>query len=223
VTTVLVLCCVAASARAQTAAAANSPKIVISAGVLASRGYAIGDRSAALRRNSTSTSDAFTLFRTESTLGGAPGLDARVAYAVSPRFSVEVAGTFSRPQLGIRITQDSEGAPSAEASESIDQYTVEGSGIVHLGARPFGRAVRPYLIGGGGYLRQLHDDRVLVETGRVAYGGGGLNYWLRGQAGRRRALGIRGEVCAVVRSSGIDFEDKARVYPRVSALGVMAF
>jgi hypothetical protein len=212
----------AAGAHAQ-GAPAFEKKIVVSAGVGAAAGYAVGDRTAELRRNGTAAAGPFTLFRTESRLESAPGFDARVAYALSRAFSVEVAGTFSRPTLAVRITQDSEGVAETRSSESIDQYTVEFSGLFHLRGRTFGGAVRPYVIGGGGYLRQLHEDRYLLETGRLGYAGGGVHYWLPGRSGKQRTMGIRGEACVVVRSRGIDFEDKNRVYPRLSALGFIAF
>jgi hypothetical protein len=210
------------NAQAQTPSRPDAPRLVVSAGLVAARGYAIGARSAELRRNSTITADPFTLFRTESNIDGAAGFDVRVAYALSRAFSIEAAATFSRPSLGVRVFQDSEGTLDSRVSESIDQYTVEVSGLWQFPGRPFGAKARPYAIGGAGYLRQLHEDRVLVETGQLGFGGGGVQYWLRRNAGKR-AIGIRGEACAVFRTRGIDFEDKGRVYPRLSALALIGF
>jgi hypothetical protein len=208
--------------QAQTPSRPDAPRLVVSAGLVAARGYAIGARSAELRRNSTTAADPFTLFRTESTIDSAAGFDMRVAYALSRAFSVEAAATFSRPSLGVRVFQDSEGAPETRASESIDQYTVEVSGLWQFPGRPLGAKARPYVVGGAGYLRQLHEDRVLAETGQLGFGGGGVQYWLRRRPGKR-AFGIRGEACAVFRTRGIDFEDKRRVYPRLSALALVGF
>ncbi len=127
----------AAGAHAQ-GAAAFEKQIVVSAGV----GAAAATRSAIAMPSSGATEPQrqtpFTLFRTESRLESAPGFDARVAYALSRAFSVEVAGTFSRPTLAVRITQDSEGVAETRSSESIDQYTVEFSGLFHLRGRAFG-------------------------------------------------------------------------------------
>jgi hypothetical protein len=209
-------------ASAQDAPAFRSRQVIVSAGLAAASGYQIGQRTADLRRNGAGT-DPLPLFRTESAFDAAAGVEARVAFALTRAFSVEGGGTFSRPTLGVRITQDSEGAPDTRATESISQYTVEVSGLYHLPGRTLGTSARPYLIGGGGYLRQLHEDRFLLETGGLGYAGGGVHYWLRGKTGRSRPVGIRGEVSVVVRSRGIDFEDRSRVYPRLSALGFIAF
>ena len=212
----------AATPSAQSAPAFESKKVVVSAGLSAARGYGVGDRTADLRRSGTSTSP-FTLFRAESGIEGAPGFDARLAYALSRAFSVEVAGTFTRPELGVHISADAEGAPVTDASEDIGQFTFEVSGLWHLPGRTMGTRARPYLIGGLGYLRQLHEDRYLVETGSVAYGGGGVHYWFRGRVRGQRAMGIRGEASVVVRNRGIEFEDNRRAYPRLSVLGFIAF
>jgi hypothetical protein len=220
--TLVCLLASAGSAFAQSAPAFESKQFVVSAGLLTSRGYPIGDRTADLRRNATNATP-FTLFRAESDIEGAPGFDARLAYALSRAFSVEVAGTFSRPQLRVRITEDAESTPSIDAGEEIGQFTVDVSGLWHLPGRTLGSRARPYVIGGGGYLRQLHEDRYLVETGSVAYGGGGVHYWFRGGSTGQRAMGVRGEASIVMRSRGIDFEDKRRTYPRLSALGFIAF
>jgi hypothetical protein len=69
-----------------------------------------------------------------------------------------------------------------------------------------------------GYLRQLYDERTLVETGQVYYGGGGVRYWLRGGAGARGSLGLRGDVRATWRHDGVEFEGKTRLWPTVAVL-----
>ena len=172
----LIGCLVVVSTTAQAQAPPGFEKqIVVSAGLAAAGGYPVGDRTANLRRNGNGQPEPFTLFRAESAFENAPGFDARVAYALSRAFSVEVSGTFSRPTLGVRITQDSEAGSESRSSESIGQYTVEFSGLFHLPGRVLGAAARPYVIGGGGYLRQLHEGRFLVETGRVGYAGGGVH------------------------------------------------
>lgn len=87
--------------------------------------------------------------------------------------------------------------------------------VWHLPRRGSAR-LRPFVVGGGGYLRQLHEERTLVETGQLYYGGFGARYWLRGGSGTARAFGLRGDLRANLRRGGIDFEDKNRVFPTLA-------
>ena len=78
--------------------------------------------------------------------------------------------------------------------------------------------VAPFVSIGGGYLRQLHEDRALAETGTIYYAGGGLRYWLRGGQGASMDVGVRADARINVRRDGIDFENKRRTYPSVSPM-----
>ena len=75
---------------------------------------------------------------------------------------------------------------------------------------------RPSSSGGAAFLRQLHEDRTLAETGQIYYAGGGARYWLRGGHGAGRAVGLRGDARVNFRRNGIDFEDTMRTYPTFS-------
>ena len=78
-------------------------------------------------------------------------------------------------------------------AEHWSQYIVD-VGVLVADSRGWARTrVRPFVIGGGGYLRQLYDERTLVETGSVYYAGAGVRYWLRGGDGQRRSIGLRGD------------------------------
>jgi hypothetical protein len=74
-------------------------------------------------------------------------------------------------------------------------------------------------MGGGGYLRQLHEGQLGVDTGSTLHAGGGVHYWMRGATGRRRPFGARAEARVVHRRGGIEFEGKGRTYPVLSVLG----
>jgi hypothetical protein len=202
--------------------AVSRGEVTVSAGLAASGGYAIGDRFATLRASRGGGTESFTLFRAESAFDPTAGLDVRVSYAMTSWLAVEVGGSVARPQVTVRVTGDTEALAELDVTERVSEYAVGASGLVYLPYR-FGARSRPYVIGGAEYLRQLHDDRLLVETGRLAFAGGGVRYWLRGAAGSRRALGLRGEVSLVFRTGGIDFEDRGRRYPRLSALGFIGF
>jgi hypothetical protein len=72
--------------------------------------------------------------------------------------------------------------------------------------------------GGVGYLRQLHEERTLVESGQQYYAGGGVRFWLRGRPDSARSLGVRGDIRMNFRANGIDFENQTRLSPSVSLL-----
>ncbi len=128
------------------------------------------------------------------------------------------------PTLAVRITQDSEGVAETRSSESIDQYTVEFSGLFHLRGRAFGaggsavcdrrRRLSPAAARGSLSPR---DGASGIRGRRRAL----LAAWAVGQATARWASAAKRAL--VVRSRGIDFEDKNRAYPRLSALGFIAF
>jgi hypothetical protein len=96
----------------------------------------------------------------------------------------------------------------------------DGAVVAHLGGLAFagGRGV-PFLRAGAGYLRELYEDNVLVETGRAYHAGGGLTLWFGD--GRRIALRADGRV--YVFDGGADLETGTRVAPAGGASLVVAF
>lgn len=173
-----------------------------------------GSRAAGL---GTLTPPAFTLFQTESTLDGAPRADAAIAVPVTQTLAVEIAGSIARPTLTTSISRDAEGAPATSASERIDEYTVGARVLYDLPRWTFGRRFRPFVAAGGAYLRQLHDEQVLVETGQVWSAGAGLRVWLRGPGPRRGpSIGLTAETGWSWRTGGIAFTDGARGVPTAS-------
>jgi hypothetical protein len=220
----VLLLCSAQAATAQTKpAAVRANRVTVSAGLITTGSYGLGDPTAELRQNGVGTASPFTFFRVESALDSVAGVEARFGYAVTPFLTLEVGGTYARPQVRVQIFQDPEADPRSVVSEKLSQYVVDVSGVFQLPRPMLGRRARTYLIGGGSYLRQLHEDRLLVETGHHVHVGGGVRYWLRGSAVTARALGVRGEVRYVRRFGGIDFEDKSRGHPAVSLLAFVAF
>ena len=76
----------------------------------------------------------------------------------------------------------------------------------------------PFVEGGAGYLRQLYDTRALVETGQTFHAGGGVNFTALSRQGRRvRALGLRVDVQALVRTKGVALDNRAHVSPAAGA------
>lgn len=200
-------------------------RLTISGGLVTSGGFPIGDLNAQIRRNAQGTTPPpFTLFRAESEIERALGADVRLALALTRTLALEVGGSYSQPRLGITISQDNELDGGATVSEELSHWTFDVSGVYQLSAIRLGARARPYVIAGAGYIRQLHEGRVLAETGQTVHAGAGVRYWFRGATrGRTRPLGARAEVRINYRTGAIDFEDKARTYPTFSLLGFVGF
>ncbi len=212
----LVLLISARSAQAQEAPDLRAHRLLLDGGVVWSGSYAIGDSTAQLRGNAAGTSPPpFTLFSASSEVGSVTSVVARVGFTLTPRLVLEGGATFGTPRVPVAMSRDPEASPQRLEGEQLKQYLFDAAVVWHLPMR-WGARVRPFVIGGAGYLRQLHEERTLVETGQVYYGGLGVRHWLRGGSGAARAVGLRGDVRANVRRGGIDFDDKNRVFPTLS-------
>jgi hypothetical protein len=193
--------------------------VTISGGLNLAGGYPIGDTTAELRGNGLGSSPpAFTLFRAESTVEASAGAEFRIGLGLSRDFAIEVGVGYSRPGLRTALSQDAEADAIAIEAEQLAQYVIDVGATWQLPRPVFAGRVRPFVTGGVGYLRQLYDDRTLVETGRIYYAGGGVRVWLRGGDGRRQSVGIRSDVRATWRQAGVEFEDKTRLWPAVTAM-----
>jgi hypothetical protein len=193
----------------------------VSAGLFWSGGYDIGDATAQLRGNAVgATAPPFTLFRAESSVAATAGLDGRVGFAITRRLMVEFGMSYQRPGITTALSQDAEATAVAIDAERLSQYVFDAGALWQLSRIRLGARARPFVLAGGGYVRQLYDDRTLVEHGSVYYAGGGLRYWLRGGDGQRHAAGLRADGRLQWRIDGVEFEGRTRVMP---ALTVHAF
>lgn len=195
----------------------------LSGGLLLNGGYAVGDRNAELRRSGSGTPPPLPLFRAESSVERARGGELRLAYALTRALAVEVGGTYAAPQLAVVISGDDEVGGGVTIAERVSQYTLDLSGVYQLPGLHAGRRMRPYAVAGAGYLRQLYDGNLVVETGATYHAGLGLRYWVRGGSPAARALGVRGEVRYVRRTGGVEFEERSRGYPSLSLLAFAGF
>jgi len=211
----LVVCRV--SAWAQTAEERPVHRVEGTIGGLWLGGAGLGSNTAALRANTTGPPAPFTLFTTDSRFGSAPGLDARVGFGLTKRITVELGLVYSRPELRTHVSNDVENAPALTVAESVEQYFIDGSVLVLLDRFALGDRTVPFVSGGAGYLRQLHEGLTLVETGQVYHVGGGLKHWLvLRDRGFMRGAGVRvdGRVYFLVK--GIEFDDTVRPHGAIS-------
>jgi hypothetical protein len=212
----LLLACGARDARAQSADAPSvrPHRVVVSGGLVLSGSYALGDQSARYRSNGLGAAPGFdTLFTASSSLARAAGGTIHVGVPLSSRVMVEVGGTLSQPMVRTSLAEDQEAVAITIDGDRLLQATVDAGLAWQVPAPALGGRARPFVAGGAGYLRQRHEARTLVETGSVAYVGGGLRYWLHGGDGTRRSLGVRADARAVFRRHGVDFADAVRAYP----------
>jgi hypothetical protein len=208
---------------AQTPGAAALPPpgaLEISGGGVFVGGYGLGERTAELTPNSTSTG-GFDLFETDSRVRDVFGLQARIGFVVTSALVVEGGFRFTRPVYEVRVTADAESAADTTSEETLSQYVFDGSVVWHFtGAALGGGRGVPFVFGGAGYLRELHEEDALVEDGLEYHAGGGLKWWF-GQ-GRRR-VGLRGEAGVSIRDGGFDFEDGQRVVPTAGGFLIVSF
>jgi hypothetical protein len=187
--------------------------------VLWQGGFDLGTTNAQLTRNQTTGTGPFDLFAAGTTLGSGIGVQGRVAAYVSKHLAIEGGVRLTRPKLAIALTGDAESAPNLTAEETLMQYVIDGSAVWNLTAFHHGRAV-PFLAGGAGYLRDLHEGSELIETGTEYHGLAGLKWWF---SDRPHRLGIRGEGGFSIRDGGFDFRDGRRTVPIATAGVVYLF
>ena len=213
---VALLLLVASPAIAQEAPQLRDNRVTINAGITWLGGYDVGTSTAQLRGNGTGpTAPPFTLFTADSRFSTAVAPELRVGVSLTRRLTIEGGASLSHPSIGVSIAGDPETPAQELPGEELQQYVFDGGLTWQLPVN-LGRTVAPFATGGAGYLRQLHEDRTLAETGRVYYAGGGVRYWLRGGLDDKRPFGLRGEFRINIRSNGVDFEDKVRTYPTFS-------
>jgi hypothetical protein len=212
----LAVACVPSAAAAQIYPRNPAPhggSIEVGGGVTFVPGFEMGSRPADLTTSSPTT--RFDLFTTDSRVGDFIGVSARVGYYLSRSFSIEGSVRYARPELSVDLSGDAESAADVTATEIASHYVFGGSVLFDLRGASFagGRGV-PFVSGGAGYLRELHEGNLLVETGIEYHATAGLKYWF-GSGDNRFGLRVEGGMSA--REDGFDNEDGRRVQPLVAA------
>ena len=189
----------------------ESGRLEISGGVAWLGAQTFGSANAT---ETTASGSLFSLFTTSSELGSAAAFDARVGVRIAGTLVVEADATYARPELRVTIANDVESAPSLTAVERLQQYMIGGGATWYIPGRS---RIVPFVTGGGGYLRQLHDRALLVETGTYYQAGGGVLYLLSSHpANRLKASGIRADVRAVILNDGVAFDGGRHATPAIA-------
>ena len=123
-------------------------------------------------------------------------MSARVGYYISRSISIEGSVRYARPELSVDLSGDAESAADVTATEIASHYVFGGSVLFDLRGASFagGRGV-PFVSGGAGYLRELHEGNLLVETGIEYHATAGLKYWF-GSGDNRFGLRVEGGMSA---------------------------
>lgn len=206
-TRVLLIAAVVLAAAPPAAAQARKGSWEIAPGAVWFSGIDLGGSAATLERPG---GGEFELFTTNTRIEPALGAAATISFFVRPRLAVEAGVSYARPNAATRVADDAENAAPLTATVGLQQYLIEGNLRWYL-ARP--RAGwRPFLRGGGGYLRQLDDSSAHVETGAVGQAGLGADRAFRERAaGRLRRIGLRLDARVQGRSGGFDVNDTLRI------------
>jgi hypothetical protein len=220
---VIVILLAAAPAAAQTAAPTRPARVEIDAGGGWLGGAHAGSIDANLRAASA-TPTPFRVFSVDSRFAAAPTVHVKAGYALSRRFMVEGGLTLSHPELRASISNDVEAAPPITIAERIDQYGIDASLVFMIRELAISARTLPFVSGGAGYLRQLHEGQTVVEQGHLFHAGGGLKHWLLArERGFLNGAGVRVDARLYVMSGGIAFEDRPRPRGAVSGSVFLAF
>lgn len=162
-----------------------------------------------------------TLFEATHRTSVGIGVEAGLLYRWRPAFAVEVSGSWTRPDLETRISDDFEGAGDASLSLGMHRFSSDVAIVRHFGRRG---AAEPYVRAGGGWFRELTTDRALVDDGLAGHVGAGLKYWVReGRPGVLGHIALRADVRLIVRRGGIELGDAGtRWSPSAAAALVIA-
>ena len=212
----LLLLTAAATASAQAQGGGSRGSVEISGGGAMVGGFDLETRTAELTSNTAPNGGSFDWFEVDGKIKTGYGVLARIGVFVTRALSVEGGVRWTRPVNAQSISGDTENAPSITAEETINQYLFEGSALWHFNA---GGKAMPFVYGGAGYLRELHEGEALVEENLEFHAGAGVKWWLGGS----RRFGIRGEAGVSIRDGGFEIEEKRRTVPVAAGSVIWVF
>jgi hypothetical protein len=188
-------------------------RIEIGFGVLWSGQTALGSMDAT---ETTAAGGHSTIFATSTALTGATSLTGRVAVRLSRSVEAEASAGYGTPALRTTISNDIEAGGPVIASETIKQYTVGGAALWYLPSQWMQARFSPFLAGGAGYRRQLHESETLGASGGTLEAGGGVKYLLASRPDSRpKCLGLRADVRLIASWKGVAFDDRLRLSPAI--------
>ena len=162
------------------------------------------------------------LFAAESGVDGAFGIGAAAAFRLTDRWQIEAGAIYSRPALSVQLSDDIEDAESATAEEDLHRIQIDAGVLVRLGSAE--RRNQPFASAGVSYLRELHEGQTLADNGQAVFAGGGFKRVLRSKPDALvDVMGLRFEARLVVRTGGINLDDRTHVTAAAAAALFLRF
>ncbi len=170
-------------------------------------------------------SSPFTYFIVDGTRATAPAFRGRVGYNLTRLLTVEGGVVIGRSNVNGAVSADSEGATAPVLTESLTQYFIDVSLLAHLRSLAFSKgAGLPFVEGGGGYLRQVHQGSLAINTGQIYHFGGGITYMFsRRPTGRLTGVGFRADAQVYVPRKGYSFGGGQSPYAGIGGSLLVAF
>ena len=173
--------------------APSVPRLDLSVGAGFITASDLGDAKADLRG---ATGGPVQLFATSSRIGTSVPVEVRLGYRMTPRYSFEIRGAWSQPELQTAISGDFEAAPALTVAEKVNLYSLD-FGLLVMFNRSRPDAMTPFISGGAGYAGAVHEGFTLLENGMTYRGGGGIKYPLN------RKIGLRLDGTLIFLSGGL--------------------
>jgi hypothetical protein len=149
-------------------------------------------------------------------LKGKVGVELRAGVKVAGPFRVETSFAYHFAELAVSATADRESAAPVTATETLRHFQFEG-GVLFQPDRWRVARTRFFASGGGGYLRDLHQQKTLVEGGWTSYVGGGLLQPLTERPPRLTMIGLRLEARFMTLAVAAALDDRVHGAPAAAA------
>ncbi len=201
---------------------ARSVEITIGAEFLTPQ--ALGTGTATMTSNNQ-TGTPYTYFVVTGTRAAAPAFRGRLGYNITSTLTVEAGVVASRGNVEGTVSADAENVPQVTVAERMTQVFVEVSLLAHLRRMAFSAGAGvPFLEAGVGYLRQVHQDNIAIDTGQILHVGGGVTYMFsRRPASRLSGLGLRADGRVYVPRKSYTFGGSQQAFGAVGGSLVVAF
>lgn len=174
-------------------------------------GQTFDSQDATLTPNPSGGQSTLDLFGAEAKLRPAPAAHAQLAVYLTRSVAIEAGFQFARPVFEVSLSDDFEDAADVTATTTITQYLFTGSLVYHFG-RP-GAKTTPFVAGGAGHVRDVHEGNGLIDTGVEYHGKAGVKLWF----GRRQTSGLRLEAGVSIRDGGFTLDEDRRIVPNAAA------